>query len=54
MLNKLLIKILNYKLHHNIVYKHCDDCNYDCNECNMYYDEYHIKRVIELLKEKDI
>nr|DAQ55583.1 MAG TPA: hypothetical protein [Caudoviricetes sp.] len=36
MLNKILIKILNYKLHHKIVCKHCANCNYDCDECNIY------------------
>ena len=54
MLNKLLIKILKYKMHHNIVYKYCVNCCRDCDECDMYYDQLDIKRVIELLKEKVI
>lgn len=53
MLNKLLIKILNYKFNH-WADKLCADCDFECDECNAYYDAYHIKRVIELLKEKDI
>ena len=55
MLNKLLIKLLNYKMN-KLMFRHCNQCtNKDnCFVCNIFYKKNDIKDMIINLKGRKI
>lgn len=55
MLNKLLIKLLNYKMN-KLMFRHCIQCSKkaNCFVCDIFYNKEDIKDMIINLKERKI